>query len=241
MIQIHVLLLCGGGINQEVLEHVVPLTQRLMEKQRARLGLEKLYVHDAGLFSLEGNPNPQGDHDFIVARAIEMFDDLGVELGGCFRMMKNNHLFDLEARQNKGHAGCYYLPDYGMPYIFSSFNGTMNDIEVFVHEMGHAFQYYSSRHQQLLDYQVPTWDSCEIHSMSLEFLTYPFMEKFFGDKGAKQYRQIHLEKSLLFLPYGVAIDHFQHLVYANPKATPAERHAMWKEMEKLYQVGIGVT
>jgi oligoendopeptidase F len=32
----------------------------------------------------------------------------------------------------------------------------------------------------------------------------------------------------------VAVDHFQHLVYARPDATPAERHAMWQEMERTY-------
>jgi len=216
---------------QEVLKHVVPLTRTLHEKQRIRLGLKKLYVYDAPLFSLQGNPEPQDDHDFIIARATEMFDDLGTEMSDFFQMMKNCRLFDLKAQ---AHPECFYLPSYEVPYIFANFNGTMHDIETFIHEMGHAFQYYCSRKKSLLDYQSPTWDSCEIHAMSLEFLTYPFMEKFFGDQGAQQYRQIHLTKALQFLPYGVAIDHFQHLVYANPTASPSDRHAMWKKMENLY-------
>ncbi|MCA9226587.1 MAG: hypothetical protein KDA47_13290, partial [Planctomycetales bacterium] len=52
--------------------------------------------------------------------------------------------------------------------------------------------------------------------------------------GAERFRRIHLIQSLLFLPYGVAVDHFQHLVYAQPNATPAERRAMWQEMERTY-------
>jgi len=222
---------------KEVIKSVVPLTQLIMEKQRVRLGLEKLYVYDAGLFSLEGTPKPNGEHDCIIARATEMFHDLGTEFVEFFSMMKNGHLFDLQTRRNKGTPECFYLPDYKVPFVLSSFKGTMSDVEVFTHEMGHAFQLYSSRHQPLLDYQSSTWDSAEIHSTSLEFLSYPFLEKFFGDKGAGQYRQMHLEKTLLFLPFGVAIDHFQHLVYANPKASPADRHAMWKEMENLYLPG----
>ena len=59
------------------------------------------------------------------------------------------------------------------------------------------------------------------------------MEKFFGDDG-QRFRNIHLAQSLLFLPYGVAVDHFQHLVYAKPDATPSQRHAMWQEMEQIY-------
>lgn len=222
------------SLRKEVLKHIVPLTSAIMEKRRVRLGLEKLYVYDGGLSSLEGNPKPNGEYDFIVASAAEMFDDLGSEMGEFFRMMRNAHLMDLETRQNKSTPECFYLPNFEAPFILSNFKGTMSDIEVFVHEMGHAFQLYCSRNQPILEYQTPTWDSAEIHSTSLEFLTYPFMEKFFGDKGAKQYRQIHLENSLLFLPFGVAIDHFQHLVYANPRASPADRHAMWKEMESLY-------
>jgi oligoendopeptidase F len=59
------------------------------------------------------------------------------------------------------------------------------------------------------------------------------MEKFFGDQ-ADRFRRQHLAWSILFLPYGVAVDHFQHLVYANPEATPQERHQMWKQMEARY-------
>jgi oligoendopeptidase F len=45
---------------------------------------------------------------------------------------------------------------------------------------------------------------------------------------------MHLIGALAFLPYGVCVDHFQHVVYANPSATPAERHAMWARLEKVY-------
>lgn len=32
----------------------------------------------------------------------------------------------------------------------------------------------------------------------------------------------------------MAVDHFQHLVYAKPEATPQERHLMWQQMEARY-------
>ena len=76
----------------------------------------------------------------------------------------------------QGQAGggfCTSFPTHGMPYVFANFNGTKGDVEVFTHEMGHAFQSYESREQPLSDYLWPTYESCEIHSMSLEFLTWP--------------------------------------------------------------------
>ncbi|HIN95254.1 MAG TPA: peptidase M3, partial [Planctomycetes bacterium] len=58
--------------------------------------------------------------------------------------------------------------------------------------------------------------------------------KFFGDR-ADDFRKLHLASSLIMLPYTVAVDHFQHLIYENPVASAAERHTMWQQMEKQYQ------
>jgi M3 family oligoendopeptidase len=69
--------------------------------------------------------------------------------------------------------------------------------------------------------------------MSMEFLAWPQLERFFGPD-AQRYRTEHLQSSLTALPYAAAIDHFQHLVYENPDASPEERHAFWKQMEATY-------
>jgi M3 family oligoendopeptidase len=76
-------------------------------------------------------------------------------------------------------------------------------------------------------------ESAEIHSMSLEYLAFPQMERFFG-AGADRFRRKHLSDALLFLPYGVAVDHFQHMVYALPDVEPAERAEMWQRVERRY-------
>ena len=85
----------------------------------------------------------------------------------------------------------------------------------------------------LMDYTGCTSESAEIHSMSLEFLSWPQMERFFGDR-AEEFRRVHLREQLMFIPYGVAVDEFQHAVYENPTATPQERCAMWKKIESAY-------
>jgi M3 family oligoendopeptidase len=37
-----------------------------------------------------------------------------------------------------------------------------------------------------------------------------------------------------FLPYGVAVDEFQHIIYENPDMTPNERNKAWRDLEKIY-------
>jgi M3 family oligoendopeptidase len=181
-----------------------------------------------------GNPTPHGDADWMVERAQQMFNELGGGMDVLFGRMRSQNLMDLKSREGKSAGGfCDVLPAMQMPFIYANSDGTMRDVTVFTHEMGHAFQCYASLEQPLFEYVMATEDSCEIHSMSLEFLTWPKMSYFFGDD-ADRYCRMHLEKLLQFFPYGVAVDHFQHLVYENPHCTPDERAKMWQQMEQMY-------
>ena len=218
----------------EVREHVVPLATEIRRRQANRLGIDPLMAWDEALHDPAGNPRPQGDHDWMIAQAGEMFDQVGGGMGQFFEVMKERNLMDLKSRDGKAGGGyCCDLANFGPPFIFANFNGTKGDVEVFTHEMGHAFQNYCSRDLPLFDYLWPTTESCEIHSMGLEYLTWPQMELFFGDD-AERFRRLHLTQSLLFLPYGVSVDHFQHLVYEEPDASPDRRAEMWQEMEQIY-------
>jgi M3 family oligoendopeptidase len=102
-----------------------------------------------------------------------------------------------------------------------------------VHEMGHAFQDYASRDKVAMEYLIPTAEAGEIHSMALEFLTYPLYHRLLGDD-ATRFRAQHLATQLLMLPYIAAIDEFQERVYADPKTSPAGRRMLWKELERRY-------
>jgi oligoendopeptidase, M3 family len=67
----------------------------------------------------------------------------------------------------------------------------------------------------------------------MEFFTWPWMNLFFEEQTDK-FRFTHLSGALLFLPYGVTVDEFQHWVYEHPEASPAERKAAWRSIEKKY-------
>jgi M3 family oligoendopeptidase len=67
----------------------------------------------------------------------------------------------------------------------------------------------------------------------MEFITYPWMEYFFNEE-ADKYRYSHVCDGLTFIPYGVAVDEFQHFVYENPEVSHEERCAKWREIEKKY-------
>ena len=218
----------------QVREKLVPLCLKIAEQQAKDLGVDSLRFWDEKLFGSGASPAPLGDHDWMIERAAEMFGAMSPKLAEFHELMVDRELIDLKSRNGKAVGGfCTYFHDYKVPFIFANFNGTRGDVRVFTHEMGHAFQRRSSSNFSLADYVGCTSESAEIHSMSLEFLSWPEMDRFFGDQ-ADEFRRVHLLEQLLFLPYGVAIDHFQHEVYENPDATPSERHAMWKRLEAMY-------
>ncbi|MER2191895.1 MAG: M3 family oligoendopeptidase [Solibacillus sp.] len=223
-----------ANFRKQVREFIVPLATKLYERQAKRIGVSDFKFYDEGLQFLTGNATPQGDSDWIVANAKKMYEELSAETGEFFNFMLDRKLMDLEAKKGKEGGGyCTFIENQGAPFIFSNFNGTSGDIDVLTHEAGHAFQVYSSRNIGIPEYLWPTYESCEIHSMSMEFFTWPWMELFFGEQTEK-YKFAHLSGGLLFLPYGVAVDEFQHVVYENPHMTPAERNEAWRTIEKKY-------
>jgi M3 family oligoendopeptidase len=216
-------------------DSVVPLAAELERRRAHELGLERVMAWDEYVHDSKGNPKPLGDRAWMVARAQEMFDDLGPELSKFFARLDGGGYLDLDARTGKAGGGfCTSFPEVGMPFVFANFNGTKGDVEVLTHEIGHAFQNYSSSALFPSDYAWPTYESAEIHSMSLEFLTWPAMDRFFGDSEARRFRRVHLTESLSFLAYGTAVDHFQHEIYAHPEMSADERHDCWREIERTY-------
>jgi len=219
---------------ENVKKYIVPLAEKLREKQRMRLGLDKLMVYDLFYQFGSGNPTPKGDPEWIVDQGKTMYDELSPDTREFYDFMFENDLMNVFSRKGKADMGyCEYIPKYKSPYIFANMNGTDDDITVLTHEAGHAFQAYASRNFHFKEYTEPTMESAEIHSMSMEFLTYPWMNLFFKEDTDK-FKYSHLIGSINFLPYGVMVDDFQHWIYNNPSATPGERKTKWREMEKVY-------
>jgi M3 family oligoendopeptidase len=223
------------AFREAVMAYITPVCEKLFREQAERLGLPKLEWYDEDLCFPEGNAVPVGTPEELVEKARNMYEEMSPETGEFFNFMTEHELFDLVTRENK-HLGGYmtFLADYKAPFIFSNFNGTSADIDVLTHEAGHAFEgYYASRRLPLLLQTGSTSEINEIHSMSMEFFAYPYMERFFGDSTDK-YRFAHFTDAFNSIPYLVCVDEFQHRVFENPSATPAERRRFWREIEKKY-------
>lgn len=223
-----------ANYRKQVYEDLVPLVAELKDRQRKRLKLNEMKYYDEPLEFLSGNAKPKGDAEWIINNGMTMYKELSPESDEFFTFMVERQLLDLVSKEGKMSGGyCTTIPEYKSPFIFSNFNGTSGDIDVLTHEAGHALQSYMSMEFELPEYGFPTYEACEIHSMSMEFITWPWMELFFEEEVDK-YKFSHLADAINFIPYGVTVDEFQHFIYENPDATPEMRKSKWREIEKKY-------
>ena len=220
----------------QIATDLVPIIAEVKEAQRKRIGVDRLCIYDDKFRFPDGNAKPEGTAEEILAAGKAMYQDLSPETREFIEAMFDGEMFDVLSRDGKAPGGyCTSFPTYKMPFIFSNFNGTSDDVDVLTHEAGHAFAFYRAMHSDINpNLQEPTIEACECHSMSMEFLTQDYHKNFFGKNTAK-YELAHCEDSLDFIPYGCMIDEFQHRMYENENLTPEERNAVWEELEHKYR------
>ena len=225
-----------ASFRENIKRYIVPLTVQIRKLQKERLGVDQLMFHDLPCLFKEGNPAPVISKDTYEEAAGKFFRKMFGADPSFVDILSGHGYTDLLSRPVKSTGGyCMYLEDYCIPFIFMNGNGTFDDVATVIHEGGHAYAALAGAESSpFVECLSPTLETCEIHSTSMEYMSYPFMNIFYG-KQAEQYCELHMTDGLLFLPYGCMVDEFQHIIYDNPNMTPNERHEIWRMLEQTYQ------
>ena len=218
---------------ENVLKYIVPLAGKIRTKVGQQLGLGQQYFYDDGVFTAE-EPRPIGTPQQMFETASYMYNQMSDETGKLFDTMVQSECFDVMSRHGKEGGGyCEGLPAYKLPFIFSNWNGSAGDVDVLTHEFGHALEFYKSFFIDSEFLSSVSMETAEVHSMSMEFLAYPWIDLFFGDK-TPQYKFMHIGSAVTFIPYGTIVDCFQQRCYDNPDMTPAQRNELFHNLEQQF-------
>lgn len=223
-----------ASFREEVKKYLVPFLEKLEERRRKRLGYDKLYFYDNGIYFNEGNPRPVGDTEECLEFTRQMYHELSPETAEFIDFLLDNGLYDAEVRSGKRGGG--YMTSfekYRAPFIFANFDGTSENAYIMCHEGGHAFQGYLKRKEEIRDRCALVSEAAETHAMSMEFFTIPYMKLFFGDR-AGDYAAMHLESAVNLIASQCQQDEFQQIIYENPDMTPGERNDLWKRLGEAY-------
>lgn len=234
---------------------VVPAAQRILERKRQAIGVDKLqpwdYIPEHTLIAEPPDKpqlKPYQGAEELTRHSLDILTRVDPELGRYFRIMAEEKLLDLDTRPGKALGGyCSTLALRQRPFIFMNGVGTHDDVQTLLHEAGHAFHVFETAGLPLVWQTDPPLEFCEVASMSMELLAAPYLAKdqggFYTPAEVAQARIEHLEGILLFLPYMAVVDAFQHWVYTHPDeaAEPANCDATYQALCQRFLPGLDGT
>jgi len=231
---------------EAIAEVVVPLAVERYERRRQRLGLKTLRPWDLDVDVFGRSPlRPFRNAKELAAGAAQMFHQVDETLGGYFETMRREGLLDLENRKHKAPGGfCTEFTIQRRPFIFMNAVGLHEDVRTLVHEGGHVFHVFETAHLRWIHLLEVPMEFAEVASMSMEYLTLPYLEKryggFYSEAEANRARVDQMEDALLFWPYMAVVDGFQHWVYTHPDEAldPARCDEAWGALWQRFMVGV---
>ena len=222
---------------------IVPLANKLLEKRKVALGLDKLKPWDLSvdIFGRDALV-PFENADELEDKCHNIFNSVDSELGNHFAIMREKELLDLGNRKGKAPGGyCTEYPFQRLPFIFMNAVGTHSDVQTMIHEGGHAFHVFESADLPYSSQRDVGMEFAEVASMAMELLASPFLAEkdggFYSDEDSARARIEHLEKVIMFWPYMAVVDAFQHWAYTNPDKAlnsdncDAEWTALWERFQ----------
>lgn len=217
-----------------VVKHIVPLIDKIIDKYPLRND------EVMSTSNVENNLNYSTSKNKLKLEESlkKIFTNINEETESFIKFMLNNNLIELRSKKDIiTKAYTRFIPKYKSPFIITNFNNREFDIELFMHEAGHAFNIYMNRNNELIDLVKPNLN-LDLDSVGMEILTYPFLSELLGDE-SNAYCLNNLIKKVKHIPYGVMMDHFQHLVYDD--ICQINYDEIYDKLTRIYMPEIKVT
>ncbi len=219
--------------HDSIATQVCPLVDKITEKRKEKLGLNKLRPWDLDVDQGSKPPlKPFKKVGQLIDKSIVSFGKIRPSYGKYLKTMKEGGFLDLDSRIGKAPGGFNYpLYESNIPFIYMNATGNLRDLETMFHEGGHAIHSFLSAGQKLVEYKELPAEVAELASMSMELISMDQWEVFFPDKKElARAKRSQLEGILQVLPWIAAVDKFQHWLYTNQKHTGDERNREWQSI-----------
>jgi oligoendopeptidase F len=225
---------------------VVPLATELLEQHRKSLAVDTLLPWDF-YWRAPVDPHARSPlRPFETVAELEegaqrIFTALDPELGRQFGEFRRGFC-DLGSRPNKmSHAYCTTFPKREMPFVLENVVGSEHDVQVTLHEFGHAFHGYASmKSQRLIWNHFSATEFVEVPSQSMELLALPYLNKekggFYSSDELSRVYQTQVSLVVHLLTWIAFMDSFQHWIYkdAPQEVTIEEMDAKAAELVRRY-------
>ena len=168
--------------------------RKLNAERAASLGVDTLRPWDLGVDIKNRDPlRPFNTAEQMFKGTSHMFHRLDARLGNMFDGLAVGDCLDLESRKGKAPGGYQYQRERSrQPFIFMNSAGLQRDLNTMVHEAGHAFHSIMCMDEPIMSYRSAPMEFCEVASMSMELLTFPYIDEFYEEEEANRAKREHL-------------------------------------------------
>jgi oligoendopeptidase F len=218
----------------------VPVYRQLNRRRAAALKIDPLRPWDLAV-DVKGRPplRPFETAGQLIQKTSRVFGRMDPALAGIFDSLQDGDCLDLESRKNKAPGGYQFQRDRArQPFIFMNAAGLQRDLETMVHEAGHAFHSMLCAGDPLVWYRHSPIEFAEVASMSMELLSFPYLDEFYSPADADRSRRGHLEDLAKMIPWIACIDAFQHWIYTNPTHTRQQRTQQWLALDDRFGAAV---
>jgi oligoendopeptidase F len=210
----------------------VPVVKQLDARRKAELKINSLRPWDLSVDPQNRaplEPFKEDQANIFIDKTKEIFQRLSPELADEFESLRRNQNLDLQSRKGKQPGGYQSsLEESKQPFIFMNAAGLQRDVEVLLHEGGHAFHHLAAAPvEPLVFLRSAPMEFCEVASMSMEMLGSEHFDVFYNDADAARARRMLIEGIIRFFPWMATIDTFQHWLYTHPGHSREQRTDQW--------------
>lgn len=218
-------------------EHIVPLLQRMLDKRLQRLremgqipSGELLGPWDIRVdLSSEAALKHFEDADGVFKVGAKLFEGVDPELVQLLSHIRELRGYDIKI--SPGREPGFFLADFQWrrePFIFGQIAGIHRDLPAIVHEVGHAFAQWLSRHHEILEYrQLGPPEMEDVASFGLEALSYDCLPEICSPAQVAMAKRQSLERVLEALSLSVRCYLHELRLYRNEKPNWVEQESRW--------------
>lgn len=162
-------------------EKVVPVATRIYEKRARAIGVDTLRPSGTSTSNraCTSSNSPRSPLSPMLPRwnpkCATIFHKVDPQLGAYYVEMQEKGMLNLDNRKGKGPgAFCTYYPITDSPFIFGNAVGMHDDVQMLLHEAGHAFHGFETRCLPSCP-RFTGMEFAEVASMGMELLAAPYL------------------------------------------------------------------
>ena len=220
---------------------VVPLVKMLRIRdnltRRKSLGIKTLRPWDMTVNSQNLPPShPFKNTSELFQKCAKVFTRIDPVLGSQFLELGKNGWLDIDSRKGKASRGFTQpFAESRCPFIFLNCSGVHDEIEMLLHEGGHALHDLACRNEPLFYYRNDyPLEMAEVAGMGFHLLALDHIDVFYGENERKRVIRDSFEKIIHSLAAICAVDAFQYWLYATPNHNHTERGQCWYGLQERF-------